>query len=74
MSEQDVTLRQIHSMLNAAIHEAGGTNAFARLHGLHHSTVSKWANTEREVSKTLLDILGLETITVVRRKGGTHGN
>ncbi|MFP2872629.1 hypothetical protein ACLEIY_10320 [Acetobacter tropicalis] len=65
---KDVTLKQIYTMLNAAIAEAGGNNAFARQHGLHHSTTSKWANTDRDVSDTLLDILGLERVTVIRRK------
>ncbi|MFT8795189.1 MAG: hypothetical protein ABF839_06975 [Acetobacter orientalis] len=64
----DVTLKQIFAMLNAAILKAGGVNAFAQKNRIHHSTVSKWANTDRNISDRLLDILGLEKVTVIRRK------
>lgn len=68
IKNDDVTLKQIFAMLNAAILKAGGVNAFAHENRIHHSTVSKWANTDRNVSDRMLDILGLERVTVIRRK------
>lgn len=62
------TLQDVFALLNAGIAQAGGNNAFARQHGVHKTTVSNWANTNREVSDTLLDLLGLERVTMYRPK------
>lgn len=64
-----LTLKGVFALLNAGIAQAGGNNAFARKHGVHKTSVSNWANTNRDASDTLLDILGLERVTLYRRKG-----
>ncbi|MFT8699319.1 hypothetical protein [Acetobacter orientalis] len=62
------TLQDVFALLNVGIAQAGGNNAFARKHGVHKTTVSNWANTNRHVSDALLDILDLERVTLYRPK------
>ena len=68
MADDLLTLEQVFSELNTQVARAGGNNAFARLHGRNKSTVSNWANCNREVSDACLDALGLERVEMFRRK------
>ncbi|MFT9016435.1 MAG: hypothetical protein ABF990_11955 [Acetobacter sp.] len=73
MAEDLMTLEQVFSELNTQVAKAGGNNAFARLHGWNKSTVSNWANCNREVSDACLDALGLERVAMFRRKSPATG-
>ncbi|MBO1325293.1 hypothetical protein K2X14_07795 [Acetobacter sp. TBRC 12305] len=71
MADDLMTLEQVFSELNTQVAKAGGNNAFARRHGRNKSTISNWANCNREVSDACLDALGLERVEMFRRKQPT---
>lgn len=68
MAEELLTLQQVFSELNTQVAQAGGNNAFARLHCRSKGTISNWTNCNREVSDACLEALGLERVEMFRRR------
>jgi DNA-binding transcriptional regulator YdaS (Cro superfamily) len=62
-----MTATDVRTALKAAVEDAGGQTAWAKLHGVSQPWVANFMSGEREPSPKLLRFLGLERVTSYRK-------